>query len=119
MSFCTLVARRVSLLKLLAEVLPVYVESQMPHPDGWRCLLEEQKLVENMKSPGFRVWFGNLSQQLHRTVATLFNRILTILKGTGIDRDDENFVIAWANPNNPSLCFKVPCKKVSFWAKIL
>ncbi|KAI9740892.1 MAG: hypothetical protein M1818_004497 [Claussenomyces sp. TS43310] len=118
-SFCTGVARRVALREVLADVVPAFVEAQGAVPQGWDALKNTHDMIGAFKGPELKIWLNALPLDLQILVLNIVHRTLNILKDTGIDSKGEHFSIAWARPEDPFSCFRIPCKRASFWAKIL
>jgi hypothetical protein len=45
--------------------------------------------------------------------------MLEFLKDTGIDKNDDELVIAWVQKDSPDSSLRVRCEKSSLWARIL
>jgi hypothetical protein len=117
-SFCTGVARRVSLRVLLADVMVPFVESRLSKPAHWEELKTQHAIVENFRRD-LGQWFDQLSTELRETVIQIIRSMLEILKETGIDKKGEELVIAWVRKESPYSCLRLRCEKTSLWARIL
>jgi hypothetical protein len=117
-SFCTGVARRVPLRVLLADVMVPFVDSRLSKPAHWEELKTKYAIVENFRSD-LGQWFDQISTELQESVIQIIRSMLEILKDTGIDKKDEELIIAWIRKESPYSCLKLRCEKTSLWARIL
>jgi hypothetical protein len=118
-SLCTSVARRVPLRELVADVMPAFVESLFPIPQQWESLKTTHGILDAFRTQGLQAWLGRLTSELQQLVARIVRYILLTLQYTGIDKRGAHLIIAWIQRNKPFQCFKVPCEKESYWARIL
>jgi hypothetical protein len=118
-SLCTSVARRVPLCELIADVMPAFVVSLFPIPPEWETLETTHRIIEAFRKPGMQTWLGGLSPELQLLVARIVRYILMTLQHTGIDKKGGHLIVAWIQVGKPFQCFKVPCEKESYWARIL
>lgn len=118
-SFCTGVARRVALRTLLADVMVDFIESRFPRPSQWETLKSTQCIVQNFRDGNIHKWFEGLTTEQGESVARIVRSMLEFLKDTGIDKNDEELVIAWVRKDSPNSSLRVRCEKSSLWARIL
>lgn len=118
-SFCTGVGRRVPLRELIADVMPAFVETLFPIPQQWECLKVKHKIIDAFRSDALQIWLSQLPRECQELVARIVRHILSVLQYTGIDKRGENLVVAWIQRNKPFQCFKIPCERESYWARIL
>ncbi|KAH8803402.1 hypothetical protein F5884DRAFT_805396 [Xylogone sp. PMI_703] len=118
-SLCTGIARRVRLRELLADILPAYIAALVAKPPLWKSLDENFHILDALKGSNLKDWLVTLDHDHQRTFENLVFAILFLLQDTGVDPKGENFFIACIQPDSPSHCFKVPCKKESYWARML
>ncbi|KAH8657734.1 hypothetical protein BX600DRAFT_438922 [Xylariales sp. PMI_506] len=118
-SICTGVARRVRLRDLLAEVLPVYVNGLITKPPLWNSLNIAFRIIQTLISGDLGQWVQKLDHNHQLAFEGLIVAVLHLMRDSGIDRKGQNFVIACIQPNMPFRCFKVPCRRESYWAKML
>jgi hypothetical protein len=118
-SVCTGIARRVQLRDLLADVLPAYVLGLVTKPRLWTSLRDEFHIIEALRGSGLKDWLGSLNHDHQQAFENLVTAVLFLLQDTGVDRKGQNFVIACIQPDIPFQCFKVPCRKESYWARML
>lgn len=118
-SLCTGVARRVRLRELLADILPVYVDTLVVKPPLWRSLNEQFDIINALRGASLAEWLDTLDADHQKTFENLIFAILFLLQDTGVDRKGQNFIVAFIQRDSPSHCFKVPCKKETYWARML
>jgi hypothetical protein len=125
-SFCTGVSRRVPLRVLLADVMPIFVQT-LSLPPEW-TVLKEQGIIDAFEGEHLKEWLDALnllpkSQHLIPLVKRIVHYILLILKDTGVDRTEKKFRIAC--PKNLvsgkplAMCLEIPCNKGNLWTRIL
>ncbi|KAI1022967.1 hypothetical protein LB503_000031 [Fusarium chuoi] len=117
-SFCTGIARRVSLRELLADVLSIYVAGLATKPHRWDDL-EQSGIEEILRDNNFRIRLKQLDRELQKEFETLAFAVLFLLQDTGVDGHGENFVVGCVSTGLPTECVKIPLARESFWAKIL
>ena len=118
-SYCTGVARRVSLCHLLADVTPVLIDALVQKPPGWSDLRTVHDIIGALRGTNFRDWIEALAPALQTNVVQIVRYVLLLLQDTGIDRSGENLVAIWPQKNEPLGCLKIPCKNATSWARIL
>lgn len=118
-SFCTGVARRVALRELLADVMVPFMESRVSKPTHWQDLKVKHQIVENFRKGDLDVWFDGLLPEVREMAIMIVRSMLDMLKDTGIDKNDEELVIAWVRKESPTSCLRLRCEKSSLWARIL
>lgn len=125
-SFCTGVSRRVPLRVLLADVMPIFVQT-LSLPPEW-TVLEEQGIFKAFEGENLKAWLDSLnllpkSQHLIPLVKRIVHYTLLILKDTGVDRTEQKFRIAC--PKNLvsgkplAMCLEIPCNNGNLWTRIL
>ncbi|KAL9098636.1 MAG: hypothetical protein Q9163_005743 [Psora crenata] len=116
-SFCTSVARRVSLRELVTDLLPVFVN---PLEQGtWAKLVNGHKIIQAFTQGNLFDWLRTLSPLLQRYVLTLVRTILEQLQHTGLDRGKTALVIAWPQEGDIGRGLKIPCKAETYWAQVI
>ena len=118
-SYCTGVARRVSLCDLLADITPVLMEELLQQPSGWNSLRVNHHIVDALKGSDFKAWFDRLVPELQNDALRIVRHILLVVQDTGINQSGDHLVAIWPRKGSPLGCFKIPCKDVSFWARML
>ncbi|KAK2758174.1 hypothetical protein FQN54_004018 [Arachnomyces sp. PD_36] len=118
MSFCTSVSRRIPLRELVADVLPIFAKDSL-RQNLWEDLNRNHNIMDAFQGNDLRAWLAGLTSELQEYVLKLIRRILVLLKHTGVDREGKNLSIAWPQEDDVYRCFRIPCKKQSFWARIL
>ncbi|KAE8454590.1 hypothetical protein EG329_000213 [Mollisiaceae sp. DMI_Dod_QoI] len=118
-SFCTGVARRVALRELLADVMVDFVESKVSKPTHWEELKTTYCIVDNFRAGNLGQWFDGLKPEQRESAIRVVRSLLEVLKDTGIDKNDEELVIAWVRRESPYSCLRLRCEKTSLWARIL
>ncbi|KAG4272978.1 hypothetical protein FPRO04_10058 [Fusarium proliferatum] len=117
-SFCTGIARRVSLRELLADVLSIYVAGLATKPHRWDDL-EQSGIEEILRDNNFRIRLKKLDRELQKEFETLAFAVLFLLQDTGVDRHGEHFIVSCVSTGLTTQCVKIPLAGESFWAKIL
>lgn len=120
-SFCTNVARRVTLRQMVADLLPIFAAASISSKEYtalWEELLKLDVIAAFQQSK-IRDWLNKLTPELHRYILGMVRRILGVLQYTGIDRERKNIVIAWPYEGDIFRCFRVACEKESSWAGVL
>ncbi|RKL36727.1 hypothetical protein BFJ72_g8276 [Fusarium proliferatum] len=117
-SFCTGIARRVSLRELLADVLSIYVAGLATKPHRWDDL-EQSGIEEILRDNNFKTRLQKLDRELQKEFETLAFAVLFLLQDTGVDRHGEHFVVSCVSTGLATQCVKIPLARESFWAKIL
>ncbi|KAL8944841.1 MAG: hypothetical protein Q9211_000448 [Gyalolechia sp. 1 TL-2023] len=117
-SFCTSVARRVSLRELVTDLLPIFVNPLKQ--DTWQTLVNNHDIIEAFTQRGdlFK-WLRNLSHDLQVYVLDLVGDILKRLQHTGVDRRNTTLVIAWPQEGDIERGLRVPCRAETYWAQII
>ncbi|KAI0140321.1 hypothetical protein BJ166DRAFT_116354 [Pestalotiopsis sp. NC0098] len=118
-SVCTGVARRVSLRKMLADLLPTYIAALVSEPPLWKSLVEDFDIIAALQGDDLGQWAAKLPHDHQRTFESLLIAILTLMRDTGIDNKGENFVIGCIQPEMAFQCFQVPCTKENYWTRML
>jgi hypothetical protein len=118
-SFCTGVARRVHLRELLADVMVDFVESKVSKPAHWEELKSAYSIVQNFRDGDLGQWFDGLKMEQRESAIHIVRSMLEVLKDTGIDKNEEELVLAWVRRESPYSCLRLRCEKNSLWARIL
>ncbi|KAF7536553.1 hypothetical protein G7054_g4418 [Neopestalotiopsis clavispora] len=118
-SVCTGVARRVSLRRMLAELLPTYVTALVSEPPLWKSLVKNFHLITALESGDLNQWAAALPHGHQQTFEGLVIAVLTLMRDTGIDKKGDNFVIGCIQPGIAFQCFQVPCTKENYWTRML
>ncbi|KAK4444399.1 hypothetical protein QBC34DRAFT_442505 [Podospora aff. communis PSN243] len=118
-SVCTGIARRVRLRVLLADVLPAYVGALVTKPGHWNRLVEDCGLLEALRQGNLSDWLGKLETDLQRAFESLAVSVLFLLQDTGVDRKGQNLVVGCIQPDMPFQCFRLPCRKENYWARMI
>ncbi|KAK7521792.1 hypothetical protein IWZ03DRAFT_101515 [Phyllosticta citriasiana] len=117
-SFCTGVARRVRMRKLLADVILAYISIQLTIPVEWSGLKQAGVTEVLRGEDDLQEWFGRRSGQEQTYLEQTMRGILELLRPTGIDSTG-NLSVAWPVPKKEFRSLRIPCTKESSWAKIL
>ena len=116
-SLCTGVARRIPLRLLLADILPVYVKSDISQlADIWEGFGDE--LVSAMRGADLSTWVSALEPDHHESMIMLLSDLLIHLEGTGLD-SERKLNVAWIRPGQVQDCFKLQCNDQNTWVRIL
>ena len=116
-SFCTSVARRVSLRELVADLLPIFVNPLKQ--DVWQELINAHQIIQAFSQENLFDWLRTLSPFHQEFVFTLVRTILEQLKHTGLDRRNTNLVIAWPQEGDTGRGLKISCKAQTCWAQFI
>ena len=118
-SFCTSVARRIPLRELVADVLPVFANTFLDTRNMWDDLITNYNIIDIFHRGDLRDSLGKLAPELRECILKRVRRILEILQHTGVDNKGKYLTIAWPQDGDVQRCFKIPCEKQSFWARLL
>lgn len=116
-SFCTSVARRVSLRELVTDLLPMFINPL--EQDAWQELVSGHDIMKAFTEGNVFSWLLTLSPSLRLYVLTLVRTILEQLQHTGIDRRNTTLVIAWPQEGDIERGLKIPCKAETCWAHVI
>ncbi|KIW63761.1 hypothetical protein PV04_08739 [Phialophora macrospora] len=116
-SFCTSVARRVSLRELVTDLLPTFVNPL--EQDTWEELVNSHNIIQNFTRGNLFDWLRTLSPLLQIYVLALIRAILEQLQHTGLDRRNATLAIAWPQEGDIERGLKIPCKAQTYWAQII
>jgi hypothetical protein len=120
-SCCTGVARRVSLRRMLIDLLPKYCLTYLAQAD-WDAWNNQYAILRGLDRTDAGGWLSNLHRQSAETCERLLRdvyRILKILEPTGLSRDRTYVQIAWPKDGEFHRGVKLPCKDERLWAQIL
>jgi nucleoside phosphorylase len=120
-SFCTSVARRVTLREMVADLLPTFATTIYNNEQQklWEELENNHNIIECLKGSDLSIWFRSLSPQLYEYTLSLIRKIFNVLQHTGIDREGKYLSVSWPHQHDLQRCFRIPCEKQSSWARIL
>lgn len=118
-SVCTGIARRVRLRELLADVLPAYATALVTEPRHWKSLVNDYNLLTALREGELAGWLEKLDHDLQEAFESLVLAVLFIMQDTGVDRNGENFIIGCIQPDLPPQCFRVPCRRENYWARMV
>lgn len=113
-SYCTGVARRVPLRKLVADLIPQFLKITTI-----RCDLENLLKDDHMSLIAFQSWLEGLETQSRTQILETIERILHSLRHTGLDATEKYFCIGWPWDGDTSRCFQVPLEGQSSWVRML
>ena len=116
-SFCTSVARRVSLRELVTDLLPMFINPLKQ--DTWQELVNGHNIMEAFTQGNLFSWLRTLSPSLQLYVLTLVRTILEQLQHTGIDRRNTTLVIAWPQEGDTERGLRIPCRAETCWAHVI
>jgi ankyrin repeat protein len=116
-SFCTSVARRVSLRELVTDLLPMFVNPL--EQDTWQELVNGHNIIQAFTQGNLFAWLRTLSSSLQFYVLTLVRKILEQLQHTGLDRRNTTLVIAWPQEGDIERGLRIPCKAQTCWAQVI
>ena len=116
-SFCTSVARRVSLRELVTDLLPMFVNPL--EQTTWRDLVDGYNIVQAFANGDIFAWLRNLSHSLQLYVLNLVRTILEQLQHTGFDSRNTTLVIAWPQEGDIGRGLKIPCRAETCWAQVI
>jgi hypothetical protein len=116
-SFCTSVARRVSLRELVTDLLPIFVNPL--EQDVWQQLVNGHNITQAFSQGNLFDWLRILSPVLQRYVLNLVRTILDQLQHTGLDRRNTTLVIAWPQEGDIGRGLRIPCKAETCWAQVI
>ncbi|GIJ83106.1 hypothetical protein Asppvi_001624 [Aspergillus pseudoviridinutans] len=88
-SFCTSVARRVTLREMVADLLPTFASAIYNNEQQklWEDLKLNHNIMESLKGSDLPSWFRSLSPQLYGYTLSLIRKVFNVLQHTGIDRE--------------------------------
>lgn len=120
-SCCTGVARRVTMQKLLADLVPTFCQTYMTQA-GWNGWNNQYNVLAGLDSQDFSTWLFDLRRQSTEACQNLLgavHRVLKILEPTGLSRDRKYVQIAWPKEGEFHRGIRVSCRDESLWAQIL
>ncbi|KAI9697369.1 MAG: hypothetical protein M1836_004647 [Candelina mexicana] len=116
-SFCTSVARRVSLRELVTDLFPMFVS---PLEEGtWQELVTSHNIMKVFTEGNIFAWLLTLSSSLQFYVLKLVRTILEQLQHTGLDRRNATLVIAWPQEGDIERGLEIPCRAETCWAQVI
>jgi len=118
-SFCTGVARRLSLSEMLADIIPAFLNDGIVS-GAWLPLLQTHGLLDALRSNTYRGWTQDpLNADVKDLAQRAIKAVLLAIQSTGIERSGDNLVVAWACELGPRSCLKIPCRRSNIWTRIL
>ena len=116
-SFCTSVARRVSLRELVTDLFTMFVNPLKQ--DTWQELINNHNIIQAFTQGDIFAWLRTLSQKLQDFVLALVRSILERLQYTGLDRRNTTLMIAWPREGDIERGLKIPCRAETCWAQLI
>ncbi|KAF3197802.1 hypothetical protein TWF679_002637 [Orbilia oligospora] len=120
-SFCTGVARRVTLGQLIADVFLIFVDRYFTEE-----LLQDHldNIIHSLQNNTFRVCLKNMCEKIRNTTLSIVQKIVSSLRSTGIDVEKKFLSVAWLLPDNegPIQCLRILCNdksKTNSWVHVL
>lgn len=123
MSYCTGIARRVRLRKLVADLLPVFAQRD-PHVRDWSTWNAQYRITTALASDtSLHDWLSGFLEARPnegKNLLNLIGRILHALKPTGFSTDLERFVAAWPWEDQLDWGIHITCEKEkNIWTQLL
>lgn len=116
-SFCTSVARRVSLRNLVADLAHMFVNPLQEHI--WRYLHQAHCIEHVFRLGDLFAWLKSLPSDLQDYVLKLVRTVLERLQHTGPDRQNKSIVVAWPQPGDTERGLMIPCQAQASWAQVI
>lgn len=121
-SLCTGVSRRVTVRKMLANLMPVFAKASIKPEEiaAWKALHDDHHILEIFKGDTGHVknWLVALPDtSLREYVMMLIRDILRILKHTGFNADTKLLNIAWPHESDLRKCFQIPSQGKDAWLR--
>ena len=116
-SFCTSVARRVTLRELVTDLLSMFVNPL--EREIWQKLVNGHNIIQAFTQGNLFDWLCTLSHFLQHYVLSLVRTILEQLQHTGLDCRKTTLVIAWPQEGDLGRGLKIPCKAETYWAQVV
>lgn len=123
-SFCTTIAQRVPLRRVVADLLPE-VAAALTDPKEiklWTRLRDEYSAVATFCSPdtSLRNWFtAVLPADLHELMHDLICMVLHALRSTGLDPEGRYCTLLWLHNGRVEHGFKIPIGGHTRWVSML
>ncbi|KAJ6263024.1 hypothetical protein Dda_1582 [Drechslerella dactyloides] len=121
-SFCTGVARRVTLRELIRDVFPIFADILITE-NAIRDELENQyNILEAFRTDTVQESLKRLPKQLYELMLSIIWSIVSCLRSTGIDPEGKFLSVAWlyAQDDGPIQCLRIPCSdKKNSWVHVL
>lgn len=123
-SFCTTIAQRVSLRRVVADLLPEIGAALMvpKQIESWTKLRDEYSAVATLSDPdtSLRSWFIEvLPAELHEPMHNLICQVLNALQSTGLDPDGRYCTLLWLHDGRVKEGFKIPVGGDTRWVSML
>jgi hypothetical protein len=96
-----------------------FVESKLSKPEHWEALKATHGIVRIFQEGNIEQWFDSLPSNHRQSAIQIVRSMLEVLKDTGIDKNDEELIVAWVRRESPYSCLRIRCEKSSLWARIL
>lgn len=123
-SFCTTIAQRVPLRRVVADLLPE-IAAALTDPkeiESWTRLRDEYSAVATLCNPGtsLRNWFiAVLPTDLHELMHDLICLVLHALRSTGLDPEGRYCTLLWLHDGRVEKGFKIPAGGDTRWVSML
>lgn len=114
-SYCTGVAKRGRLRRLIADLIPHFSAGTLFYPNTLEAKLNDG----NIRPKEVQAWLGGLSPGIRAEILNVIFSILDTLRYTGLDSTDTFFCVAWPFEGNITQCFKVPLDNTCSWARFM
>ncbi|KAK6504766.1 hypothetical protein TWF481_006705 [Arthrobotrys musiformis] len=118
-SFCTGVARRVTLGQLITDVFLIFVDIFL-----MRDFLERElnNIISALKTNMLQDFLKTLPPETSEKILDIIQEIVSCLRSTGVDSEKKFLSVAWVRAKNeePIQCFRIPCdERTNSWAHVL
>jgi hypothetical protein len=126
-SFCSGLARRISMRELLADLLPIFVHRQVAVPKSWHKLVGHYDVIQNLSSDEFSVcqaMFCRMSESDPACFESFWSLALELVKSlefTGLQPTGDDFVLGFVptDASEPLLQIPFRTKGNNLWLKVL
>ncbi|KAK6349222.1 hypothetical protein TWF730_009974 [Orbilia blumenaviensis] len=115
-SFCTGIARRVTLGQLIADPFRIFVEMKFETD----LLHKIDEIVQALKENKLQLYLRGLTKEIRNTILDIIRTIVISLGSTGIDAGKRFLSVAWIRQNSPPQGFRIPCSgEGNSWVHVL
>lgn len=123
-SFCTTIAQRVPLRRVVADLLPEIAAAltDVKEIESWTKLRDEYSAVSTLRNPdtSLRTWFITvLPPHLHELMYDLICLVLRTLRSTGLDPEGRYCTLLWLHDGTVERGFKIPISGNTRWVSML